>query len=120
MQWQPLDTAPKDCYILGYDPHLKRPFVMIWNVPGGRFVATGGLGDETPMLWMPLPAGPSSSVFMGHEPASSHDLVEVLRKTEAILSQLQECPDQAREIIAQGYYGHALVRSRTVLAKFPG
>lgn len=51
--------------------------------------------------------------------AVSPDLRDALRKAEAILSQIQENPDKAMDIVAQGYFGHALVRSRSVLAKCP-
>jgi len=57
LRWKPIDTAPKDRYILGRDPALKRPFVMLWNVPGQRFEASTGFGDETPTEYMDLPAG---------------------------------------------------------------
>jgi len=59
MNWQPIETAPKDCHILGYDPHLKRPFVMIWNIPDQCFEVHGSVFyDETPTHWIPLPAVP--------------------------------------------------------------
>lgn len=51
--------------------------------------------------------------------ASVPALVDALRKAEAVLAQLQDNPDKARDIIVQGYFGHALVRSRAVLAGFP-
>lgn len=57
LRWKPIETAPKDRYILGRDPHMKRPFVMLWNVPGQRFEALAGFGDETPTQWMDLPTG---------------------------------------------------------------
>lgn len=55
--WAPIETAPKDCYLLGFDPVLKRPFVMLWNVPDGVFAASGGVGagNEKAMFWLPLP-----------------------------------------------------------------
>lgn len=59
--WRPIDTAPKDCYCIGFDPHLKRPFVMIWNIAESAFVVSGGFGDEAPTLWIPLPPLPSGS-----------------------------------------------------------
>jgi len=59
MQWQPIDTAPREGYCLGYDPGLKRPFVMIWNVADAAYAAADGLGDEAPTHWMPLPPGPT-------------------------------------------------------------
>ena len=51
--------------------------------------------------------------------AAVPDLVDALRKAEAVLAQLQDNPDQAKDIIVQGYFGHALVRSRAALAKVP-
>lgn len=46
-------------------------------------------------------------------------LLDALRKAEAILAQLQEAPDKAKDIIRQDHFGHALARSRAVLAKMP-
>lgn len=44
-------------------------------------------------------------------------MLDALRKAEAVLSQLQEHPEQALDIIRQGYFGHALVRCRGALAE---
>ncbi len=44
-------------------------------------------------------------------------VLDVLRKAIAILEQLQENPAQARDIINQGYFGHALVLGRRMLAE---
>lgn len=55
LRWRPIATAPKDRYILGRDPGLKRPFVMIWNVREQAFIASPGLDDEQPTEWMDLP-----------------------------------------------------------------
>lgn len=69
MTWQPIATAPKDRYVLGYDPHLKRPFVMIWNVADHVFAVCGSaFDDEKPTHWMPLPEPPSNA---GNEPTRS-------------------------------------------------
>lgn len=57
LRWKPIHLAPKDRYILGRDPGLKRPFVMIWNVPGQQFEAANGMGDEIPTEYMDLPQG---------------------------------------------------------------
>lgn len=54
--WKPISEAPKDRYILGRDEGLKRPFVMIWNVPGQEFLAAHGMGDEIPTEYMELPS----------------------------------------------------------------
>lgn len=43
--------------------------------------------------------------------------LDALSKAVAILEQLQERPAQASDIICQGYFGHALVRGRRVLAE---
>lgn len=45
------------------------------------------------------------------------EMLDALHKAEAVLSQLQERPEKACEIIRQGYYGHALVRCRSAIAK---
>lgn len=45
------------------------------------------------------------------------EMVDALRKAEAVLAQLQERPEEARDIIRQGYYGHALVRCRNAIAE---
>lgn len=46
-------------------------------------------------------------------------LADALRKDEAVLSLLQDSPDQAKDLIVQGDLGHALVRSRSALAMVP-
>lgn len=43
-------------------------------------------------------------------------LRDALRKAEAVLSQIQEHPEQIREIVAQGYFAHALIESRRALS----
>jgi len=58
-EWQPLATAPKDAYCLGYDPVTKRAFVMLWNVCEAAFVPSPGDINDTATLWAPLPAMPS-------------------------------------------------------------
>lgn len=44
-------------------------------------------------------------------------MLDALHKAEAVLSQLQEHPEEARDIIRLGYYGHALVRCRRAIAE---
>ncbi len=56
--WQPIDTAPKDRYILGCEAGMKRPYIMIWNVPDQCFSVSHGMDDETPSHWMELPPVP--------------------------------------------------------------
>jgi hypothetical protein len=53
--WKPIADAPKDRYLLGREPGLKRPFVMIWNVPDQQFEVLHGMGDESPTEFMELP-----------------------------------------------------------------
>jgi hypothetical protein len=43
-------------------------------------------------------------------------MLDALRKAEAVFAQLQERPEQAHDIIRQGYFGHALVRCRSAIA----
>lgn len=62
-EWEPIATAPKDRYIWGFDPCLKRPFEMIWNVPANAFVATAGFGDESPTHWIDFPPLPTAAAL---------------------------------------------------------
>lgn len=57
-EWQTIESAPRDRRILGYDPALKFPFVMIWNFPSNCFLASFGAGDECPTHWIELPKPP--------------------------------------------------------------
>jgi hypothetical protein len=58
-QWQPIETAPRDKHVLGYDPHLKRPFIMVYHMGEEKFIDINSVfGDETPTHWMPLPEVP--------------------------------------------------------------
>lgn len=43
-------------------------------------------------------------------------MLEALHKVVAVLEQIQEHPEQCRDIVAQGYVGHALVRARGAIA----
>ncbi len=52
----------------------------------------------------------TASVF-----AAAFEMQDALQKAEAILSQLQDNPEKAVDIIRQGYFGHALVRARSAL-----
>ena len=53
--WLPLDLAPRSGYCLGYDQCLTTPFVMYWHPRQQRFVASDGMDDEEPELFMLLP-----------------------------------------------------------------
>lgn len=59
-EWKPIASAPKDRYLIGYDPGLKSPIIIIWNVEDGRFDAVFGFGDEEPTHWMPMPPLPET------------------------------------------------------------
>lgn len=52
--WQGMESAPRDRFILGYDGALRYPVVMKWNNARKRFVVEGGMGDEVPEKWMEL------------------------------------------------------------------
>lgn len=56
--WQPIETAPKDRYILGCETGMKRPYIMIWNIPDQCFSVSYGMDDETPTHWLDLPPLP--------------------------------------------------------------
>jgi hypothetical protein len=79
MTWQPIETAPKDCDLLGWFPYYATQaeggsvFVMRWNddrhtmKPAPYFEASGwvwGKRDQRwkqPTHWMPLPARPEAA-----------------------------------------------------------
>lgn len=57
--WHPIDTAPKNGHILGFDPHMKQPFVMWWNFADeGWEVSGSAFFDEEPTLWTEIPSPP--------------------------------------------------------------
>lgn len=56
--WQPIETAPKDRYILGCEIGMKRPYIMIWNVHDQCFSVSYGMEDERPTHWLDLPPVP--------------------------------------------------------------
>ena len=72
MEWQPIETAPKDRDVLGWFPYratVRCPrfvFVMCWNTspPMGYWDASGWLWgtrdqrSKQPTHWMPLPDPP--------------------------------------------------------------
>ena len=58
MDWQPIDTAPKDgtailIFGIGYD---KNPFVSGWHC--GRWADYKTFKHPIPTHWMPLPPNP--------------------------------------------------------------
>ncbi|MGF6440214.1 hypothetical protein [Paraburkholderia youngii] len=48
---------------------------------------------------------------------ATREALKALGKAIAILEQLQAEPEKAADIIRQGYFGHALVRGRSVLSQ---
>jgi hypothetical protein len=60
--WQPIETAPKDIYVLAWWPRMnpESACIAIFSASSfdedGRFIPT----DGSPALWMPLPAPPSA------------------------------------------------------------
>ncbi|KVP17267.1 hypothetical protein [Burkholderia ubonensis] len=90
MSWKAIATAPKDVYLLGYDAAQKRPFVMLWNVPEGRFIETCSENDDAvptywthlPRLpsiertgWLPLDLAPRSGYCLGYDECLKHPFV---------------------------------------------
>jgi len=56
--WRPIETAPKDRYILGCETGMKRPYIMIWNIHDQCFSVSHGMDDESPTHWLDLPPLP--------------------------------------------------------------
>lgn len=97
-----------------------------WSAPSAAVYAADGmmvcsLGDaEVANAYLKRGDGNGAMLMAAAQAlAAIPDLVDALRKAEAVLAQLQDNRDQAREIIVQGYFGHALARSRAALAKMP-
>ncbi len=65
MNWQPIETAPKDIetYVLGWDSEEECVEIMVWE-PHGRFgpgwEQIPGRWPVFPTHWMPLPAPPET------------------------------------------------------------
>jgi len=63
MEWQPIETAPKDgAEILGWSSISSEAYVMWWSAPHGDWV--WGINDLNDMFcdpthWMPLPEPPA-------------------------------------------------------------
>ncbi|MDR5170699.1 hypothetical protein IHQ56_02600 [Methylobacillus flagellatus] len=57
LKWQPMETAPKDQYILLSDPGLKRVVIGIWSMAEEGWIESPDLSpaDLQPTAWMPLP-----------------------------------------------------------------
>lgn len=60
--WQPIATAPKDTYIIGYWSIYKRPCVMWWNIADGAFESLMEK-NEQPSHWISLPTNPVTAAI---------------------------------------------------------
>lgn len=65
MNWQPIETAPKDCILLlGYLPHprmdgSRRVYEGRWHEEQSTWTSTNGFLIHTGAThWMPLPSPP--------------------------------------------------------------
>lgn len=66
-EWQPIETAPKDCGILIWNGDFRT--IGLWNTVLGQFVdccETSGSVDflDDPTHWMPLPPPPERAPGM--------------------------------------------------------
>ncbi len=63
--WQPIETAPKDAYLLGWWPYWSStPVIVKFATARGRWESEVALQDDTadkPTHWMPLPPAPAVS-----------------------------------------------------------
>ena len=58
LQWQPIETAPKDRYLLVYGTGIIG--IACWSKRDQRWHAVGVDVVMTPTHWMPLPTPPRS------------------------------------------------------------
>jgi len=56
--WQPIETAPKDNLIIGYDPVKENPIQVMKYDYGGWGDAVYQEWSAEPTHWMPLPEPP--------------------------------------------------------------
>lgn len=59
MGWQPIETAPKDAMILGYEDGMMR--LVMWESGWVQVGASIERGWFEPTHWMPLPERPDNS-----------------------------------------------------------
>jgi hypothetical protein len=58
--WQPIETAPKDDFILASTVGAKLPMVALYDEDDGWIALNGAFKrDWKPTHWMPLPAPPN-------------------------------------------------------------
>jgi hypothetical protein len=71
MGWQPIETAPKDVWVLVFCPWLsearigkfntQRPGHYGWRVMHSTYKGAAPLYSAQPTHWMPLPAAPTTT-----------------------------------------------------------
>lgn len=69
MEWQPIETAPKDVMILGHADGMIR--LVMWE--SGEWVQVGATiqsGWFQPDHWMPLPTPPERAAHEGEQEQS--------------------------------------------------
>lgn len=69
MDWQPIETAPKDDHIIGYWECYKRPCVM-WGNHADQAFESWADRKETPSHWMPIPSPPTTTTDASRSPQS--------------------------------------------------
>jgi len=89
MPMNPIESAPKDHYLLGYDATYRRPFMMHWNVPAESFIESNSpdIAPAThwtfmPALpnaggegWLPLDQAPKEGYCLGFDECLKHPFV---------------------------------------------
>lgn len=107
MNWQPIETAPKDHYLLGCDLVQNRPVVMIWNLTAGMFL-DHACNDEDiepgywaelpkfdPETWNPIESAPKDSYILCYEPGMKRPYVAKWnRKKECFSSNFEQLDDE--------------------------
>ena len=61
MEWQPIETAPRNTPVLVFAPKPRSPRVIAEATLGAGQWWARGLGALEPTHWMPLPSPPPSS-----------------------------------------------------------
>ena len=62
-RWKPIESAPKDGYILAWSPERRMAFQVIWcgSLDDWQLLGMDGIATMEFTLWAPMPAPPKEA-----------------------------------------------------------
>lgn len=62
-RWKPIESAPKDGYILAWSPERRMAFQVIWcgSLDDWQLLGMDGIATMEFTLWTPIPAPPKEA-----------------------------------------------------------